>query len=170
MAGATDAESAKIDMVCEAARDARGVVAGYPFNSDKAAWVAAIPGKIGKFLDGFEAAIGPLGALEGEAKQAEGEAGAGAGGGAGSRAVGVVPSGLSTADVLLANLVEDVHHLVEGGLEHFAEYPKLRALHAQVVARPGVAAYLASEKRFPFPAEGEVCDVYVKNVNTVLGR
>ena len=166
MAGATDAESAKIDMVCEAARDARGVVAGYPFNSDKAAWVAAIPGKIGKFLDGFEAAIGPL-ELEGEAKKAEGGAGVGAGG---AGAVGVVPSGLSTADVLLANLVEDVHHLVEGGLDHFAEYPKLRALHAQVVARPGVAAYLASEKRFPFPAEGEVCDVYVKNVNTVLGR
>lgn len=48
-------------------------------------------------------------------------------------------------------------------------YPGLKALHGTVLAHQGVAAYLASDRRYPFPA-GDVGAKYVANVNTVLGR
>ena len=39
-------------MLCEGIRDARGVVVGYAFNQDKAAHVASIGTRIGKFMPG----------------------------------------------------------------------------------------------------------------------
>lgn len=49
-------------------------------------------------------------------------------------------------------------------------YPKLRALRHYVATLPGVSAYLASDQRFPFPAEGPIAEAYCANVNAVLGR
>jgi hypothetical protein len=73
--------------------------------------------------------------------------------------------GLCTADVLLAEFVHGLLPMVPDALDN---YPRIAALHQQIIAMPSVAAYLASDKRFPFPTEGEVCDAYVANVNKVL--
>ena len=66
---------------------------------------------------------------------------------------------------MLAEFVEGLLVLKPDALEG---HPKISKLHAQIVAMPSVKAYLTSERRFPFPAEGEVCDDYVANVRTVL--
>lgn len=73
--------------------------------------------------------------------------------------------GLCTADVLLAEFVHGLLPMVPDALDN---YPRIAALHQQIIAMPSVAAYLASDKRFPFPTEGEICDAYVANVNKVL--
>ena len=144
--GRDAAEEAKVDMVSEGIRDCRGAtVASYPFNGDKLAFLAALPAKLAKYLPALEAAL-----VE-----------------AGDGGAAVVPSGLSTADVLLAELIEGLQGLAPGCQREFAKVAKV---HEQVMALPGVASYLQSDKRFPFPKEGTICDDYVANVNTVLRR
>jgi len=144
------AEGALVDMVCEAVKDARSVVTGYPFSEDKHAHVSSIGDKIAKFMPAFEASIVSLESSAGE-----------------DGLVGFVRSGLSTADVVLAEFVEEVLVLKPDALDGYA---KIAQLHAQVVAMPSVQAYLKSDKRYPFPLEGKECDNYVKNVRAVLGR
>ena len=78
--------------------------------------------------------------------------------------LGFVPSGLSTADVVLAEFVEGLLVLKPDAVEG---YPKIATLHRQIVAMPSVQQYLSSDRRYPFP-EGKECDDYVANVRAVL--
>eukprot|EP00656_Telonema_subtile_P026637 TRINITY_DN2861_c0_g1_i5.p1 TRINITY_DN2861_c0_g1~~TRINITY_DN2861_c0_g1_i5.p1 ORF type:complete len:222 (+),score=60.02 TRINITY_DN2861_c0_g1_i5:181-846(+) len=141
--GSTPAEAALVDMICEGITDCRGVVAGFPFSPQEAreATAAALPTTIAKQMSAFE------GTLE------EG-------------ATGFLPSGLCTADVLLAELVEGLCGICE---EAAAPYPKAAAVHRHVLGLPQIQKYLESERRYPFPKEEEVRAAYVSNVNTVLG-
>jgi glutathione S-transferase len=68
--------------------------------------------------------------------------------------------------VLIAELVHEFQYVFPG---FTSNYPALKAIHDAVIAMPSVAAYLQSDRRFPFP-EGEECEKYKKNVDTVLGR
>ena len=76
------------------------------------------------------------------------------------------------ADVLVAEMLHEygLMHEERGVADPVDDYPKLKGLIGRVVEMEGVKAYLSSNRRFPFPAEGQVCDEYVRNVNTVLGR
>ena len=146
ISGATPAEVVLVDMVAEGARDARGIVVGTPFAPNRAEHLAKLPVHLDKYLPKFEAIL---------AKAASG---------------GVLASGaLTYADVLLGELLEGLEGL-QPGCTAAATFPLLAALRAKIRALPGVVAYLASDKRYPFPAEGAATDAYVKNVNTVLGR
>lgn len=142
--GQTPEESALVDMVAEGIKDARGVVVSFPFQPDKAALAAEVPQRTSKQLEPLEALLRtrPDGSL------------------------GILASGLSAADVLLAELTEE---LLEIRPDAMAAYPKVAALHKQVTSLPQIRGYLDGPKRYPFPkgAEGEM---YLQNVNTVLGR
>merc|ERR1719215_2094137 len=100
-----------------------------------------MPGKVAKYLAKFEAML---------------EKGGGH----------IVLSGLSTADVLLAEMAHELESFCPGSL---GNYPKLRNLRDEVVGIPGVTAYLKSPLRFPLPV-GKVREAYVTNVMTVLAR
>jgi glutathione S-transferase len=140
LAGSDDAESATIDMVAEAVRDARSGLTAYPFSIDGPAHAAECRAKLlGKQLPYLEAALRR-------------------GGGT------VVPSGLSYADVLIAEMLEGYIGLLGHGL--IDELPWLKALRDRVLALDGVAKYLTSDRRYPFP-RGEVGRAYVANVNAV---
>merc|ERR1711920_914883 len=129
-------------MVCEGVRDARGPIVGYAFKGEhQDQFKKDLPGTVQRHMTVFEAAL----------VKASGH---------------VVTSGLSTADVLMAELAYECEGVSPGVLD---SYPLVKALLAEVVKLPGVAAYLESDKRYPFP-HGEVGKVYVANVNAVLGR
>eukprot|EP00656_Telonema_subtile_P026636 TRINITY_DN2861_c0_g1_i4.p1 TRINITY_DN2861_c0_g1~~TRINITY_DN2861_c0_g1_i4.p1 ORF type:complete len:244 (+),score=66.30 TRINITY_DN2861_c0_g1_i4:129-860(+) len=146
--GSTPAEAALVDMICEGIRDCRGVVVGFPFAPGRmsaeevANMVASVPTTIAKQMSAFERAL---------------EEGS----------TGFLPSGLCTADVLLAELVEGLSGICE---EAAAPYPKVAGVHRHVLGLPQIQKYLESERRYPFPKEEEVRAAYVSNVNTVLGR
>ena len=139
--GGDAAESATIDMVAEAVRDARSGLTAYPFSIDGPAHAAECRAKLlGKQLPYLEAALRR-------------------GGGT------VVPSGLSYADVLIAEMLEGYIGFLGHGL--IDDLPWLKALRDRVLALDGVAKYLTSDRRYPFP-RGEVGRAYVANVNAVL--
>lgn len=138
------AEAATVDMLAEGVRDAREVVLGFPFAVDQDASATKVPARVARQMAVFEA----WGLSQ-----------------AGGR-LGFLASGLCAADVLVAELVEELLNICPQAIA--AEYPTLVALHGQVVARPSIAAYLASDKRFPFP-KGAARDAYVQNVQAVLG-
>jgi len=143
LCGTSPAEEAQVDMIAEAVRDARGGLTGYPFSDDKKSHAIRCSAQLhGKQLPHLEAAI----------QQGGGTA---------------VRSGLTYADVLLAEMIEGYNGFLQEGW--CDSYPGLKALHGTVLAHQGVAAYLASDRRYPFPA-GDVGAKYVANVNTVLGR
>eukprot|EP00913_Durusdinium_trenchii_P014313 g13429.t1 len=157
--GQTPEESALVDMVAEGIKDARGVVVSFPFQPDKAALAAEVPQRRASDLDETSHAaavrtskqLEPLEALL--RTRPDGS-------------LGILASGLSAADVLLAELTEE---LLEIRPDAMAAYPKVAALHKQVTSLPQIRGYLDGPKRYPFPkgAEGEM---YLQNVNTVLGR
>ena len=135
------AESATIDMVAEAVRDARSGLTAYPFSIDGPAHAVQCRAKLlGKQLPYLEAALRR-------------------GGGT------VVPSGLSYADVLIAEMLEG--YVCFLGPDLIDDLPWLKALRDRVLALEGVAKYLTSDRRHPFP-RGEVGRAYVANVNAVL--
>jgi glutathione S-transferase len=141
LAGSDDAESATIDMVAEAVRDARSVLTAFPFSDDVPAHASQCRAHLlGKQLPYLEDALRR-------------------GGGT------VAPSGLSYADVLIAEMLEGYVCMLGPGL--LDDLPWLWALRVRVLALGGVAAYLSSEQRYPFPG-GEVGRVYRANVNAVL--
>jgi hypothetical protein len=72
----------------------------------------------------------------------------------------------TAADVLLA---EATIAYEEMGVE-LSTYTKVQEIKGRVMKMDGIKVYLESELRFPFPREGDICDAYVANVNTVLGR
>lgn len=145
LCGADSAEAALVDMLCEGIKDARGVVVGYAFSSDKTAHVESIEDKVFKCLTALEKTI---------VERKDGT-------------VGVLASGTSAPDILVGELVEGLLPMKNDVVD---KYPKVAKLHKQVLAMPGVAAYLASDKRYPFPSDGEIGDTYVAHVNTVLGK
>ena len=158
--GDTPAECALVDMVAEAVRDARGIVVGTPFASDRAEHLAKLQAVLDKYLPKFEAVLATAAAT------------AAAAGGSGDGG-GILASGkLCYGDVLLGELLDSLEGLRPGctTAPDGAAYPLLGALHKKILALPGVASYLASGNRFPFPTEGPVNDAYVQNVYTVLGR
>merc|ERR1712039_335442 len=133
-------------MICEAVKDARGSVVGYPFQPDMRAVEAALPGTFSKHGPRFEEILAQNANFDNEP--------------------GVVASGLTVADVLLGELAEEMREMVPTILR---PYPKLAAVHSRILALPGIKKYLASDKRFPFPKVGtDIAPKYVANVNKVL--
>eukprot|EP00928_Gymnodinium_smaydae_P031754 TRINITY_DN23207_c0_g1_i1.p1 TRINITY_DN23207_c0_g1~~TRINITY_DN23207_c0_g1_i1.p1 ORF type:complete len:225 (+),score=47.13 TRINITY_DN23207_c0_g1_i1:49-723(+) len=146
LTGKGPAEEALVDMVCEAVKDARGPVVGYPFQ-DRRAVEAELPRHFAKLGPRFESI------LASNVRFAE--------------APGILASGLTVADVLLGELAEEMVQINGRILD---PYPRLAAVRQRVLQLPGVAAYLASNRRFPFPKDDRVAREYVANVSTVLGR
>lgn len=149
LAGQSPAEAARADMVAEAIKDCRAGVVGFPFSADKAAHVAGAKLLVLKYFPTFERLLSD--------DKCDGR---------------FLASGLSYPDVLLGELVEAYCGLFEEDKETLAiitGFKQVNLLHQNIVAIPTIAAYLASDRRFPFP-RGEVCDKYVANVNSVLGR
>jgi len=148
LVGKSPAEEALVDMVCEAVKDARGPVVGFCFNPDPASLQAAMPDTFKKHGPRFEAIF--------EQNPTFGES------------PGVLASGLTVADVLVGEMA---HEFVEWcGEGILVPYPKIAAVRKRILALPGVAAYLASPKRYPFPKDLAVAATYVRNVQSVLGR
>jgi glutathione S-transferase len=59
------------------------------------------------------------------------------------------------ADLSMFQIVEGLRYAFPTSMARIeAGYPRLRALHEQVRARPNIAAYLASTRRVPFNEEG----------------
>mmetsp|Transcript_20710 Transcript_20710/g.58087 ORF Transcript_20710/g.58087 Transcript_20710/m.58087 type:complete len:240 (-) Transcript_20710:44-763(-) len=143
LAGSTPTEAAVVDMFCEAIKDARGVIVGFPFAQNQAQHASEAPYRLAKFMPRLEAQLAMHGGRP-----------------------GLLPSGLSAADVLLAELVEDASPMCPG---FFDAYPLCGAVRAHVTALPGVQEYLSSDRRFPFPS-GRTGQIYAANVGTVLGR
>eukprot|EP00933_Yihiella_yeosuensis_P081143 TRINITY_DN94692_c0_g1_i1.p1 TRINITY_DN94692_c0_g1~~TRINITY_DN94692_c0_g1_i1.p1 ORF type:complete len:236 (-),score=25.74 TRINITY_DN94692_c0_g1_i1:122-796(-) len=137
-------EAALIDMIAEGIKDCRGPVVSFPFTPDQGQLAAEIPARTSKQLGPLEAQI---------RNTADGK-------------LGFVASGLSAADVLTAELAEELLNIRGDALN---PYPKIAALHRQVVSIPSVQAYLRSPKRYPFPV-GPEREKYVRNVQEVLGR
>ena len=62
---------------------------------------------------------------------------------------------LSYADLSMFQLIEGLRYAFPKAMARIEpDYPRLLALHAQVAARPNIAAYLASKRRIPFNQEG----------------
>ena len=141
-AAASPADAAQVDMLCEGVRDARGVVVGFAFAPDRAAFRADAPARLAKQMPCFEHALADGG-------------------------FAIAGRELTAADVLIAELVEGAIPIVPA--EFWAAYPKVVALHQRVVAVPSIRTYLDSDRRYPFP-DGDVGVAYVANVNAVLGR
>ena len=146
LCGTTLAESALVDMVAEGIKDARGLVVSFPFvgPGEQANLIADIPQRTAKQLQPLEALI--------QSRE--------------NGTVGFLATGLSAADVLLAELAEE---LLEMRSDALALYPKITKLHKQVTDLPQMQRYLKSPARYPFP-KGNVGLVYVQNVDTVLNR
>jgi len=142
--GRTPAESAMVDMVAEGIRDARGPVVSFPFTSDQKALADEIPFRVAKQLMPLEAYL---------QQKTDGSP-------------FFLESGLSAADVLLAEFLEELIAIRAGSV---ANYASCSALHKQITQLPGIQTYLKSPKRYPFP-RGQVRDAYVKNVQAVLNR
>ena len=136
--GDNPAESALCDMVAFACNDLGGPTMGRPFAEDQEAAVARIQAALDKF--------GPR--LETIAEQQTGTC--------------MVGTRLSYADVMVAEALEGISECIPGSMD---QYPKLKAIHARVLALPRVSKYLGSDLRWPKPDAA-----YAINVNTVLQR
>eukprot|EP00401_Gymnodinium_catenatum_P056890 CAMPEP_0117596430 /NCGR_PEP_ID=MMETSP0784-20121206/74309_1 /TAXON_ID=39447 /ORGANISM="" /LENGTH=194 /DNA_ID=CAMNT_0005398713 /DNA_START=1 /DNA_END=582 /DNA_ORIENTATION=+ len=101
LAGANPAEAAIVDMFCETIKDARGVIVGFPFAYDQRQHVAEVPQRLARSMPRFEAQLAVHGGRP-----------------------GLLATGLSAADVLLAELVEDAAPMCPG---FFERYPMCKA-------------------------------------------
>lgn len=67
----------------------------------------------------------------------------------------LVGSSLSYADTSLFQTIEGLRYAFPKAMKKYErKIPKLLALHERVVTRPGIAKYLASERRIPFNEHG----------------
>ncbi|MEO5700320.1 MAG: glutathione S-transferase [Casimicrobiaceae bacterium] len=67
----------------------------------------------------------------------------------------LVGAKLSYADLSLYQVVAGLHYAFPNAMKATASrFPHVMALHAQVAARPRIAAYLVSERRLPFNDQG----------------
>ena len=139
------AEKAHVDMVSEAIRDCRGTVSGYPFSPNKENHLAEARKTLAKYFPIFEKIVNDKGGI-------------------------YVNGNVSYADILLAELIEELCFNMFDNEQILCDYPKLQLLHSKVVAFTGIEENLSSEKRFKFPIEGKLCDEYCENVREVLGR
>ena len=152
--GQTPSEVVTADMVAESIKDVRHGVVTYAFAADAAAHIptVALP-LVTKFFPHIEGII---------VRNGQGTNG------------WILPSGMSYADILLAELFEEYCLMFVDDAENLRlvkSFECIASVHARVMAIPTVAEYLASDRRFPFPYPGgAICDAYVANVRTVLGR
>merc|ERR1740123_2112799 len=103
--GKDAAEEALIDMVCEGVKDARGPVVQFAFAPNQRGFAQQLPQQTARHLGCFEAILAKSGGS------------------------GVVLSGLSVADVLLAELTHELLAINPGIL---ATYPLAKVLHDKV--------------------------------------
>ena len=142
-------EAARIDEVLDGISDARGPIVGYPFMDPREA-CARLQQSVQKFFPCFERIV--------------------EGNGAPPFAVG---ASLTAADVLLAELVDSTSEAFSATFEPamadsvLQPFPRLRALHAHVLALPQIQAFRTGPNWMAFP-EGQVGRDYVTNVRTVL--
>jgi len=139
--GTNDAEIALVDMVCETIKDCRGPIAAYPFKSSKEEAKDDACAIINKFFPHFESMIQSLS--------------------------GLFTTRVSTADLLLAELIEEFLHIVDASM--FDHYIKCKRIHAAITGQENFKTYLSSTKRYPFP-KGQDGKAYKQNVDLVLGR
>ncbi|GMI25252.1 hypothetical protein TeGR_g7912 [Tetraparma gracilis] len=144
IAGNGPAAAARVDMACCAIGDARLGVVKWPFSPDKRV-------HLDTFVQPLVNKWFPL--LEDQAV-------------ASSTSWLCDTPEFTAADVLLA---EATIAYEEMGVE-LSTYTKVQEIKGRVMKMDGIKVYLESELRFPFPREGDICDAYVANVNTVLGR
>jgi len=137
IAGADEREQALADQLAEACSDFRSALLGLPFNGNTQACASAVQ----RYAPIFESLLSE------------------------SRQWVAAGQGMTYADALLAEAVTGYSELF--GDAWLSELPRLKAHRDRVCALPGVAAYLSSPLRFPFPA-GKVAEKYVQNVSTVL--
>lgn len=141
--GKTDAEKVHIDMVCENIKDLCGPAGSLAWTDDKEAVHKKANDLVTKFFPHLEKLL----------VKNNGQ---------------FVESGLSTADICLAEMV---HNLVTDGKlvseEVLATYPSILAMYQRVVALPGIATYLGSNKRYSFP-HGVDGLALVENVKVTL--
>jgi len=157
MQGGDPAAQARADMVAELVKDVRMGVVKWPFSEDKKAHLdTLVYPLLNRWLPVLERVLlsgGGFAAGNGE---------------------------LCYADILIAECLQayaEMFASLDGGSfddvfesEGGFEFSHLKKCHQTVVNIPGVQAYLSSERRWPFPAEGAICDSYVENVKEVLGR
>jgi len=63
----------------------------------------------------------------------------------------MVGDALSYVDLSMFQLIDALHYAFPRAMKTFGKhYPRLAALHDRVLARPRIAAYLASERRLPY--------------------
>jgi hypothetical protein len=155
MQGGDLAGQARADMVAELVKDAR--VVKWPFSEDKKAHMnEVVYPLVNRWLPVLERVLlsgGGFAAGNGE---------------------------LCYADVLIAECLQaygEMFASLEGGsFEDVFEseggfaFSHLKKCHQTVVNLETVSDYLSSDRRWPFPAEGPICDGYVENVREVLGR
>lgn len=67
----------------------------------------------------------------------------------------LVGDALSYVDLSLFQIIAGLHYAFPKTMRRLqTDYPRLHALHAQVMTDPGIAAYLASPRRIPFNKNG----------------
>eukprot|EP00927_Polykrikos_kofoidii_P036093 TRINITY_DN3050_c0_g1_i1.p1 TRINITY_DN3050_c0_g1~~TRINITY_DN3050_c0_g1_i1.p1 ORF type:complete len:234 (+),score=33.98 TRINITY_DN3050_c0_g1_i1:63-764(+) len=147
LVGKTPEEEVMVDMVCEALKDAKSPLVGLPFNPNKDEVKAALPSTLSKMCSRVEAILGNNAGFESSPS--------------------LFASGVTVADVYIAELFQE---LIELDPLLTVPYPRMVAVHKRVIALPGVASYLQSANRYPYPTDPAVCAAYVDNVATVLGR
>ncbi|GMH79148.1 hypothetical protein TrLO_g13582 [Triparma laevis f. longispina] len=132
------------DMIAEACKDCRLGMVKWPFSSSKDVHIKEfVPPLISKWFP----LLDPLAEIKDDSE-------------------------ITYAHVLIAEMVYEYDLMFESkGLPSpSTEFKNLKDLTAKITATPQMVEYLNSDKRFPFPAEGERCDAYVENVEVVLGR
>ena len=143
MAGVSEEERTAADTAAEGVADFRAAVLSLPFSGNTEACQRTIE----RYAPVFEKLLGGL------------------------LGTGYVAGGaeMTYADVLLAEACFSYGELFGQSFLRTNGFEKLATLVDSVVQLPGVAAYLRSELRYPFPAPGSaVGDAYVKAVRTCL--
>jgi glutathione S-transferase len=145
--GNSPTEEVLIDQICEAVKDARLPIVRWAFAPDKKSHIDTfVMPAIEKFFPLLNAMVERS-----------------------SSGWTASTQSYTVADIFVAETVHE-YALMLPDNDFLAKYTALSDLRDKIVSIPSIHEYLSSDRRFPFPAEGELCDAYVKNVNEVLGR
>mmetsp|Transcript_25167 Transcript_25167/g.54786 ORF Transcript_25167/g.54786 Transcript_25167/m.54786 type:complete len:201 (-) Transcript_25167:97-699(-) len=137
--GSTPKEAALCDMVAEGCLDFRRGLLMYPFNPQKVATKECFD-LVNKFGPVFENLLGENLFIAGG-------------------------NSMTYADILLAEVLMGYEERFAGGMQQ--QFPNLDQLRVRICQVPGIANYLQSDKRYPFPT-GDIGSAYVHNVREVL--